>query len=473
MSSEFASYAAIATAACLVSALLVGRKVLDPGRAAGWYLAIFFVTYVIRPAGSQVYGDIRLYQWLGIGAFEPYWIPMTIAVSGAILSFALGYRLAPVTRASKQSVRGSGETSIVAHDSVIRFAKLLMVWGYLALVATLATGAHVERAALPGVGSGINEHSTAWLTDSELFVSTGSVIYYIATGRLGTSLLIASPWLAHRITDGWGRINIIAYFFSLMAVYFSRIGYLGGRRRTLQLAVIGVAVAITVLVLFPLLGVLRTLQREGYSLSDLSPQVVRSMTSKRASAEAWFGTESDLAGFEESAYYLAIDEKATLGVDYFWQYFIRPVPRVLWPGKGLPITWIQALRGIPYDPRVEMIGMAPGSVGVAFREWRWFGIVLEFVLTGVLFRAFEEWARRKPEAAYAQLAYVGLFSLIPQLGRDSIIYLIAYRYLFVTGIPLVLLFLIHKRRESFFDSGKEGRAATSAAGSRVQLRVTL
>ncbi len=80
---------------------------------------------------------------------------------------------------------------------------------------------------------------------------------------------------------------------------------------------------------------------------------------------------------------------------------------------------------------------------MAYEEWGWLGIPLEFLLTAWIIRKAEEAARRRPDAMHIQLGYAGLYSMLPQLGRDSIFYMIANFWLFKYGITAFILWRMY------------------------------
>jgi hypothetical protein len=319
-----------------------------------------------------------------------------------------------------------------------------LLWGYVITVRTInAGGSSFDTANVIGATNhAVYEHSTAWFEGGDVFVSTGSVLYYILTGRLGMTLLLSGPWMIVRIVRGWGRINLIGHVMALLAVYHSRTRASSGSK-PLQRALLMAVVLIVVLVLFPMLGITRTIQRDtGLGVLDVFAMAMKRMSFTDL-VSGYVSTQSFLAGFESSFYHLVVDKRSELGIEYFYFYFIAPIPRALWHGKGIVFEWPYRLLGIDWDPIVTAIGMAPGAIGMAFQQWGWLGIPFEFFVTGWVMRWAEEKSRQRPEAAHVQLAYVGLYSIVPQLGRDSLFYMIATRWLYVFGIPVFILWRIY------------------------------
>ena len=446
MSAQFVAYFAIAATACLVALLLVRpRNAFDLSRCVSWYLLTFIVTYLLRPAGSQMIGDTILYSVLHIGSFEEHWHLMAIAVPLAILSFAVGYHFATAPGRGVHDP-SSSEHAIIGGAKALTFSYWLMAWGYVVTLLTInQSGA--ETGATPGAPSVTFEHNTAWFAQGDVYVSTGSTLYYILTGRLWISLLLAGPWLAARVVKGFGRINIVGHFMALVAVHFGRAARSEHYRpKRTQVVLLMLTILVVAIVAFPVLAMTRRLGKEtSMSMTDIFEVAMRSKLNTTELLAANLGTNSSLAGFEPSLYHILVDSRPKLGTWYLYFYFIQPIPRIVWPGKGVVFDWPLWLLGVDWDPTVAILGMAPGSIGGAFEQWGWLGIPGEFLFTGWLIGWAEEKARRRTDAAYIQLAYVGLYTLMPQLGRDSILYMIASRFLFVYGIPVFVLWCIHKR----------------------------
>lgn len=234
-----------------------------------------------------------------------------------------------------------------------------------------------------------------------------------------------------------------------MAVYF-----LGSVYRTRsapkmsQGMLIGIGVLV-ILLLFPVMGVLRTLKGELHmSATAMSTDAIMMASQTGLSSDdmiqTYFGTGSNVAGFEESLYHLITDKKPEWGSSYLYYYVFLPIPRIIWPGKGSPLEWALWLWGIDWDPKVATIGMTEGAIGMAFQQWGWVGIPAEFLFTGWFFGWIEVRLRRRPEAAHLQLAYAGFYAALPQIGRNTLLTLIARKWLFNYGIPVFILWRIYK-----------------------------
>jgi hypothetical protein len=454
--------------------VIVGpRRALDLSRCAGWYLIVFYLTYGLRPLATELTGDNTLYQVLQIDPMEQHWALLAVAVSMSICFFALGYRIAVPGEARPAGKGSPANGGIIGAEAAYKVMVFLMILGYATLlIASLSGGAAGEQADIAGANAGVYEHNTAYLMQADLFVSTAATLYYILTDRLGMSLLLALPWVGSRVLYGWGRNVLIGHFFALMSVFFlkRRLHNSGAVKRS-QALIIGLGVLI-VLCLFPFLGMVRSLKK-GLNLnaSSFSGDVVRMAASNSDPVDmmqTYIGTNSAISGFEPTLYHLLHDRQPGWGVSYLYYYVFLPIPRVIFPDKGTSYIWEQRLLGIDWDPRVTLIGMAPGAVGGAYEEWGWIGIPAEFLFTGWLIGWAEERARRKPNAAYVQVGYAGLYSMVPLLGRSTLLGLIPMKWSFAYGIPVLILWFVHKNA---LEEVRLARSRAKAAQARVSARL--
>ena len=451
MTPKFLAYLAIASTAWFVAVCIVGlKRSTDLSRSVGWYLLVFYLTYMLRPAGTNMLGDTTLYDFIKIGTADDHWQLMAFAVSLSIICFAIGYRIA-IGRAGVDSLDLlSGEPRIVAADQIRKFMWVLLLWGYVLFVIGFGTGQVAGDAAdVAGANMGEFKHNTAWLMQSDLFISTATTLYYILTGDLRKSLLLATPWLIERMIYGWGRNFIIGHFFALMAVYFLKARFRTHAAPKISQATVMVLAIIVIVLLFPVMGVLRTMRSQLHlSATSLSADVMTATSagvSSQDMIETYFGTGSDISGFEETLYHLLTD-RPQWGSTYLYDYFFLPIPRIIWPGKGSPLEWALWLHGIDWDPKVAKIGMTQGAIGMAYQQWGWPGVPIEFLFTGWFFGWLEERVRRKPQAAHLQVAYAGFFCSLPEVGRCSLLTLIAIKWLFPYGIPVFIMWRIYEAK---------------------------
>jgi hypothetical protein len=450
MSREFSWYLLIAVGGWLVALVVVKpRNAFDLSRCVGWYLLVFVATYVIRPAASQMIGDTFLYDVLRIGTFEQHWYLMAVAVPLAILSFSAGYAFGAPTGGALDQTQCAHDSVIVGQQQVKTLIFWLLVWGYFVSIITFGMGhSGAGEDNIAGANLGVYDHGTAWFAQGDIYVSVACLLHYILTGRLGWTLLFAGPWLASRIALGWGRNNIVAFLFGLMAIHFGR-NSRTSRPELGKAILLMLAAFVFIVVFFPLLSVTRALSHEkGLGARDAFDIALHTKMSAADILDALLSTHSSITGFELSLYHILVDKRPHLGTEYLYYYFIQPIPRIIWHGKGSPYEWPYWLLGIDWDPIPALAGQAAGSIGHAFMEWGWTGIVAEFLFTGFLMRWAEERARRKTDAAYAQLAYAGFYGILPGLGRESVLTMLAFKWLQVYGLTVIILWFIHRAAQA-------------------------
>jgi hypothetical protein len=211
-----------------------------------------------------------------------------------------------------------------------------------------------------------------------------------------------------------------------------------GRRtqKTVQLVALGASIAFVVFVVFPAVGRNRAFFSEGITSQNVGEALGVNQTAVDVTHSPGY-----LACFETTLYFLQLDQPVW-GTYYIWYYFFKPIPRLLFPGKGMPDTLASEWFGVERD--YNYVGLSAGSIGWSFQQGSWAGLVLEFLLTGYLLRKMEGLRDRSPDKPHVLLAYAGFFSMLPQLGRDSVLVMIEERWLFVYGIPCAMLWWIYR-----------------------------
>jgi hypothetical protein len=438
MSSPFLSYASITLLALLAVLAIAGvRRAFRLTNLIGWYLLVFFLTYVLRPAVADWTQDFQLYDLLSIAPLDQQWFKMTSAVCLSLACLGAGYYFA---RNRRNERRIFDAPSPHTERANLFIAIGLILWGYLALL--LSRGVEVTDM---GNGYGGASGTTFWLLSSDIFVSVGSTLLYILNRRLVTSLLISLPWLLLRLGSGYARIAIIGHAMSLIAVWGMtsatvRESTVERVRQKIQLIVLLAGLVFVVLVIFPALG-----KNRGFFSKGVTSQTVNDALAVNQTADDVEHSLGDLAGFETTLYFLQLDQPVW-GTYYLYMYFLKPIPRVIYPEKGFPDTLAQEWFGVVRDRNYD--GQDAGCIGWAFQQWSWGGIVFEFLLTGWCLRKLEDLRDSRPHTTWILLAYSGFFSLLPQLGRDSLIVMIEERWLFAYGIPCALLWWFARTREN-------------------------
>lgn len=421
--------------ALIVAVLTIGpRLVFDPRRIIGWYLVVLTLTYILRPMIPDVRNNSDVYDHVGIVGFSAVAGQMTVALVASLLFLAIGYRLgsrrgpstpdAPVEPANKRKL------------TVVALA--IIVWGYGTGVLFPGDGA-VEN--LQDRQYAVNSGQTAYLTESIQFASTGATALYILTGNLLPSLAITAPWFMMKVSKGWSRVALIAYFASLICVLVVNWGRRFWVKSYTHGAMLVIGALFAILVFLPAAGAVRVAQ---INFLELSGAELKTALLRNFDTNDLAHTARELSGFESTVYMLETRHPPTWGTYYVYFYLIKPIPRVLWTGKPLPPDLAEWIFGIPEDTRY--FGLAGGAIGDALFAWGWLGIPLEFIFTGWAFRRLEfRCVDRRPTTA-ALLAYAGFFSLLPQLGRDGFIHMVSERWLFVYGGPALLFWYFETYR---------------------------
>jgi hypothetical protein len=444
MTRAFGDYVIVVLAVALPAVFLIGwRRVTRPYRLIGWFLLGFIVTYLLRPLGTEVLsGDRFLYEWLSISPIEGFWWPMTLAVSLATICVAIGYRSGSRRlRTTRRATDLDQPAERIAGDRFALGLSLCLVgWGYLSvLLSGVVGGEFVNPENLPfGVAIG----TSAWISESNLFVTSGVTLLYIATGRLWYSILLAIPWLASSITNGYGRINVLGLFMALLCTWLLR-GSVGRRRLPISHGALIVGTLVLVLLaFFPGTKQSRTFFAEYPGVGG-----VQQAFQLNFEPQTWLATTSDVMGYETTLYHLQRDTEPAWGTYYLYYAALQPIPRLLWEDKPVPTTLAEHWLGIQPDLRYLQLGLAPGAVGMAFQQWGWVGIPLEFIFAGWFFRRAEEMAIRRYRRPHIMLTYAGLFSLLPQIGRDGLIYMLTQRWLFIYGLPVMIMLIASRARK--------------------------
>lgn len=435
MADSYYFYAILILPIIFVTCFLIGRRnLLDPGRLIGWHFGLLLLTYLLRPAATAFFGDTWVYRWLGISSFDKTWPKMTLAVGLAIISLAAGYWFTKQTRDRPRPRREWDERHLKA---VILF---LLAAGYFVLYL----GPESSSTRPGSLGAGVHTESSYYLQAPSLMIGTALTLLYLIKGRFLLPILLATPWLVAKFTIGYGRIDVIGFFFGLFAAGILRRRWAGANSesRQFQNVLVGVCAIGVVLVLFPGAKASRS-----FFADRAFEESVAQAFQLNSNPEIWLGTNSDIQGFETTLYQLESQDRPSWGTHYIYYYLLKPIPRVLWPSKPVQWTLGRDWFGIQPDYRILTIGYTLGSIGTAYQQWGWLGIVFEFALTGWLFRRLERSAFASLNQYHIGLAYAGFFSLLPQVARDGLLYMIADRWLLVYGIPVLVLFLLKRNTQ--------------------------
>lgn len=437
---ELIYYGLASVLGLLAAIIIVGpRRVLNPRHMGGLYFLVMFITYVLRPTLAFVAGDgtISLEHLLpGVSArILANLQPMTTAFVLSMVAFAIGYRLALRSDGRRAGERETDTPDAHYRKQTARFALLLVAIGYASffLARRGFVGLAENTTSMLNTGGGsVYTNTTGYVELANYLVISGALLFYAGTNKLWVALFLSLPWAYNQIYFGWSRYMIVALYVGLFGVWL--VAPKPAKRISWQSFLL-FALAATALSYVILVRGDRFFLQKGSSFQTAA---------QRSLAQSPDDILGDLAGFEGSWYTLATlsDRTPTYGANIVYQYFIKPIPRLLWPGKPVPIefTWSHVL-GLAQgnDPRLEYndaiwwSGPVRGSIGYAASEGGWLGIILNFGFTGMVLA----WVERRAAVAGGSLIWYGVYgatyALITVLGRIDI---------FQAGLNQLLLFYL-------------------------------
>lgn len=440
----------------LVAALICKpRRILNLRHFATVFLVVMYMTFVIRPFLAYTVGDgltTLQYYLPGISQKILYNLDLMAALfSASVICFAIGYSLLSrpdLTDSVFFDQSGNDRRRISAG-----FGFILVIVGYGSfLIAQRGfVGLAGETIQMQRTASGsVFVNTSGYIEYANYLVVSGVLLYYASTKRLGISLLIALPWTVNQIYFAWYRYMLLVLYFGLFAVW------LVSTRHSERLY----RLRMMIIMALPLLAVAMILSMRGYRTfwkAGLTP-IDAVQSTANLEIDSMLG---DLAGFEGS-WYMAVTvadgRRPKLGASVVYQYFIKPIPRLIWRSKPLPLefTWSRVLLNEidpvyvgPYGYSETVWWNAPvkGSIGYALEEWGWLGIPLDFGLTGLFLAWIERRIARSGASPNWRATYAATYSLIAILGRMD---------LFLAGLNTVLLFYLpYFFSQNFLGPGKK------------------
>ncbi|MCL6622956.1 MAG: hypothetical protein K6T55_12780 [Syntrophobacterales bacterium] len=321
----------------LYTAIIGRRQVLRWDSIAGFYLFCFTLAFFLRPWYIFEVQYNKLFYQLGLEPFQDWWswddlgIKLGIAIILGLSCFALAYR---------KMVHNNKDSATVALSDAANLKSFRAVVIKLSLVlAALATICILYYHAFPGIrdapqatwvvlpdysGRGFSG-TTGYLVNMEKFAIPAGVIFLLATGNIVLTLALLVPFLGLRLWWGWYRQGLVHLALSLAVA--AKIAPFS--RKVKRRAAIGVAVLLFLAA--ALLGILGE-QRNAFQayLREHSGALTQYIEKNKE------GYLNSLVGFEISLHWLKYSPEKypfTWGSNYFYQLFILPIPRVLWPGK--------------------------------------------------------------------------------------------------------------------------------------------
>ncbi|MGA7579036.1 MAG: O-antigen polymerase [Desulfobaccales bacterium] len=353
---------------------------------------------------------------------------ITLAVSLAFLSFAIGYAIRG--RKRKPDFQKQNDEKYLISKKVWLTIGIFIVLGYLSLLkfnANPLLGVQ-DIAMRHTAGGSIYTDTTGYFVIANILVGVAAIIIFALTGKVLPTLLVAGPWLLVRLYIGWSRNVIVTFVIALVSVFYIA-KYNKKLRYKLSNILIMALLIIMVVVIMPIIQGNRFFFRQHEASSSNIASVLKQQLNNKGSSSDFIG------GFDDTLYMLytyPAHRNYLWCEDLVYRYFIAPIPRMLWPGKPLP--W--GYEGL-YDP--SRVGDVTGSVGWAYEQFGFVAIVFFFLLQGLITRSIDDgfwYSNRNPyfSALFGlALGYSVLF------GRDSLWYLWT-DWMLLYGLPIFIVY---------------------------------
>jgi hypothetical protein len=445
MSAEYTIYLLINLLALGLAAALVGlKRLFSPTRLAGMFLLVFAATYLVRPLFTSLSGDLKTWALYRISGFEANPWPLTWAVCLALVCFGLGYRLGSCF--SRWIRPGPAPWNLWGRNYpwlIYGALFLFLLYGY---VSFALTGSSAEMTAT--TGGGIFVGTTGYLVRGDIYIGAALLLLYAATNRLSLTIVLALPWLLGRLLVGWSRATFVFFLLGLLLIWI----WTGQRKKfSLRKGILLISLMAPAVLSFSLIQQ----QRDYFTATAVDPDRLIEDTLREEIYLSWIRSDSPIAGFEATVFLLQTLRSFDYGLGYVYYIFLQPIPRILWPGKPTAasmVPWVNSFFGYttPADPGEaydaergilpEFYGSAPGAVGDGYKQGSWAGIVLVFLLSGLLLRGLEETFERSSQSPAVVMGYASCFAVLVQCGRESVIYLISV-WLFNYGAVFLIAYL--------------------------------
>ena len=438
--SEMVDYSLIVLVGLVISVVIIGRaRFFRVGGLAALYLFILVATYLIRPVLSAAYDGLSALYSLDV-YFPAVADSVAIGTAVALVSFAAGFRLvSPVTW---QLGREDGEMPPVSSFNAVRAGRWALVGigvGYAALLLfqdnpfTGSRGIEMEYV----IDVSVFTNTTGYLTNANFVILPYAILLYSVTHRIRAVLLLSVPFLVSRAWLGWQRLIMMEFSISLLFAWIlgSRLYRALSRRQILVL----VALLMLILVLVTLIN-----QDRYYFRSILAGAQSDALATPESMVQTWVSSVANpVSGFEGTAYMFQFCPRYVprgYGRTILYTWFIKPIPRLLWRSK--PIRY--DLLGWT-DPNLWGKGMVQGSLGDAYWNFGWPGVILMFLSTGLMLGLAERLFAASSANPFVLTGYAGFASYIFMMGRNSVFELLP-QWLLYWFLPLLLVYLVSRDR---------------------------
>ncbi len=379
---------------------------------------------------------------------------MTLAVSLAFLSFAIGYAIKG--RKRKPDFQKQNNEKYLTSRKVWIIIGIFIVLGYLSLLMSNANplsglqDPEMQRNA----GGSIYTNTTGYLVSANYWISTAAIMIFALTCKIFPTLLVAGPWLVFRLFIGWSRNVIVTFVIALTSLFF--IAKYNNKIKYKLSNILIIALLIIIVI-----GIMPIIQGERYYFreNELSSSNVVSAFEQRLEDKG--GSFGFIGGFEDTLYMLytyPAQQNYLWCEDLIYRYFIAPIPRILWPGKPLP--W--GYEGL-FDP--SRVGCVTGSIGWAYEQFGFAAIFFFFLLQGLITRSIDDGFWYSNRNAYFSALFGLALGYSVLYGRDSPWYL-WMDWMLYYGLPIFIVYHFDHRIKT-----KSHRLAQHKFRLRENLRI--
>lgn len=438
--SNYYLYSAVFAVTLFIAVFIVGKK--QALKVTGLFfpfMGIMIATYWLKPLIDLYLGSPGHY-------YLPYFLrelfarninKICLAVFLSLVFFSLGFRIVYRTLSLRWAINSLNCSLDIMPASIKFLCILLLLLGYYSLLKySVFPGVRDIYAVsmTPTEAGSIFTNTTGYFVLAHDFIRTACVLIYAWTGNLWLTLGLAGPWVVGKLYSGWARSSLLFLLVAIMlTAIFNKSKYGEYIKKHLALTLI---LVLAFLSFFPVMRQNRTIfLEEGFSARKTAHAIVNTYDRKDK-----VGLFDDLAGFQDTLYFLELAPQQIpfqYGIPYFYNYFIEPIPRILWPGKPL-LTDLTHW----WDP--HRYGAINGAIGDAYLQFGWNGILLIFFITGSLFAFVQFLFDRLYTSPSITTGYVLFFAWICQIGRDSFLALFP-TYMLFTGIPVIIAYYLERR----------------------------
>lgn len=408
----------VATGAVVALPVVVvaARRRFDPFEPIFIFALAYAAMFVVRPA-AMILGDnfkyVRPTRSIDIsGTFEQVQALALVGAAGLMAGYyvPLGRKLAARLRRPPAALHA--DTAVVGGIAVgaagvLLFGLFLLSVGGFAAVRSFLAGRDVSQVAL-------YRNSTGYLyTGPFLLIPAALLLYATARTRRNAGLtfvaaVFATLLLLQSAPIG-GRIAILPLVGSLAVYhYVSR----GTRPGTLMVVV----AALAALTVSNVLLLSRNVNDPGYA--NAFGNTLRHPANIFKPI-----TEQPDAEMDPALAAVIAAGSADGGSQYGWasagEVFVRPIPRLLWPGKPLPPRQQIIAETWPAEYRAGIANPEFSILLYFFLDFSFAGALAGMFILGVLGRALYEYLNLRPGNLVAQLVFSALVPFIPILLRDS------------------------------------------------------